>query len=151
MVVDRANALCGVIFVAFGAYFAINALGMELGTPFRMGPGFFPLFLSAVLILFGVVIAVQSMRFEGEPIGRFALRGMVFILPAPVLFALTLKGLGFVPSIFLTTLLASFASTRMTALVAVLLSLAMTAFATAVFIYGLGLPFTLFGTWFGQT
>jgi hypothetical protein len=150
MVVDRANALCGAIFIAFGVYFAVNALGMQLGTPFRMGPGFFPLFLSAVLILFGLVIAFQSLRIEGEAIGGFALRGMLFILPAPVLFAVTLKGLGFVPSIFLATLLASFASTRMTALVALLLSLGMTVFATAVFVYGLGLPFRLFGTWLGQ-
>ena len=150
MVIDRANALCGAIFIAFGAYFGLNSLGMELGTPFRMGPGFFPLFLAAILIVLGLVIAIQAIRVEGEPIGSLPLRGMAFILPSPVLFALTLKGLGFVPSIFLATLLASFASTKMRIPTALILAALMTAFTTAVFVYGLGLPFRLFGPWLGQ-
>lgn len=150
MVVDRANALCGAIFVAFGAFFAFNALGMEIGTAFRMGPGFFPLVLAAILVMLGGVIILQAFRVEGEAIGRFALRGMLFILPAPIFFALTLRGLGFVPSIFLATLIASFASVSMRPLTAVILSAVMTAFSVVVFIYGLGLPFRLFGPWLGQ-
>ena len=150
MVIDRANVLCGAIFIAFGIYFGLNALGMELGTAFRMGPGFFPLVLAVILILLGLAIAVPAFWTEGEPIGRLPIRGMIFILPAPVLFALTLKGLGFVPSIFLATLLASFASTRMRVPTALIIAALMTAFTTAVFIYGLGLPFRLFGPWLGQ-
>jgi hypothetical protein len=150
MVIDRGNALCGALFIAFGLYFSAGSLGMELGTPFRMGPGFFPLVLAAIFILLGLVIALQAIRVEGEPIGVFALRGMAFILPAPVLFALTLKGLGFVPSIFITTLLASFASTKMRVPTALILAALMTAFTTIVFVYGLGLPFRLFGPWLGQ-
>ena len=46
---------------------------------------------------------------------RIAWRGMLFILPAPVFFGLTVRGLGFVPAIFLTAFIASFASIRMTA------------------------------------
>lgn len=150
MVIDRANALCGAIFIAFGLYFATFSLGMELGTAFRMGPGFFPLALAAMLILLGAVILFEAFRVEGEPFGRVAGRGMLFILPAPVLFGLTLRGLGFVPSIFLATFLASFASTKMRVPAALLLAALMTAFTTAVFVYGLGLPFRLFGPWLGQ-
>lgn len=150
MVIDRANALCGAIFIAFGAYFGLTALSMEIGTAFRMGPGFFPLFLAAILIILGAVIAIQAIRVEGEPVGGLPLRGMVFILPAPVIFALTLKGLGFVPSIFLTTLFASFASTRMRVSTAIILAALMTLFTTIVFVYGLNLPFRLFGPWLGQ-
>ena len=46
------------------------------------------------------------MRVEGEPIGPIAWRGMLFILPAPIFFGLTVRGLGFVPSLFLTALIA---------------------------------------------
>lgn len=150
MSVDRANALCGAIFVAFGAYFAFFSTTMEIGTAFRMGPGFFPLFLAAILILLGLVILAQSFRTEGESVGRLAWRGMMFILPAPILFALTLRGLGFVPSIFLATLVASFASIKMRLPAALILSALMTVFATIVFIYGLGLPFRMLGPWLGQ-
>jgi hypothetical protein len=115
-----------------------------------MWPGFFPLVLAAILVMLGGVIILQAFRVEGEAIGRFAVRGLLFILPAPIFFALTLRGLGFVPSIFLATLIASFASVSMRPLTAVILSAVMTAFSVVVFIYGLGLPFRLFGPWLGQ-
>lgn len=150
MVIDRANAFCGAIFIAFGAFFALSSLEMELGTAFRMGPGFFPLVLAVCLIALGLVILIQAIRVEGETIGPLAWRGMMFILPAPIFFGLTLRGLGFVPSIFLATLIAAFASTKMNVFVALILSAVMTAFATAVFVYGLGLPFRLIGPWLGQ-
>ncbi|MDP3897279.1 MAG: tripartite tricarboxylate transporter TctB family protein [Mesorhizobium sp.] len=150
MAVDRANALCGAIFLVLGAFFAIQSLGLDLGTAFRMGPGFFPLALAGVLILLGALIIAQALRVDGEPIGVMAWRGMVFILPAPIFFGLTVRGLGFVPSIFLTALIACFASTRMRVLPAVLLSAAITAFCTLVFLKGLGLPFRMFGPWLGQ-
>ena len=88
----------------------MQSLGLEIGTAFRMGPGYFPLVLAIVLILLGAIILVQAVRVEGEPIGPIAWRGMLFILPAPIFFGLTVRGLGFVPSIFLTALIASFAS-----------------------------------------
>lgn len=150
MAIDRGNALCGAIFIAFGIYFGAFSLTMEIGTAFRMGPGFFPLFLAALLILLGGIILVQAMRVEGEAIGSFPWRGMAFILPAPIFFALTLRGLGFVPSIFLTTLIASYASVKMRSPTALILSALMTVFTTLVFVYGLNLPFRLFGPWLGQ-
>lgn len=147
MVIDRGNVACGAIFIAFGIFFAVNSLGMELGTAFRMGPGFLPLALAAILILLGAIIIFQALRVEGEPIGLFPWRGMLFILPAPIFFALTLRGLGFIPSIFVTTLIASYASIKMKTSVALVLAVLMTVFTTIVFVYGLGLPFRLVGPW----
>ena len=65
---------------------------------------------------------VQAIRFEGEPVGPIAWRGMLFILPAPVFFGLTVRGLGFVPALFLTALIAAFASHRMRPGLALLLA-----------------------------
>ena len=145
--IDRTNGLCAALFIAFGAFFAAQSLGLEIGTAFRMGPGYFPLVLAVVLILLGVVILAQAVRFESEPIGHVAWRGMLFILPAPIFFGLTVRGLGFVPSIFLTALIASFASSRMKPLTALALSSGLTLFAFLVFSYALGLPFRRFGPW----
>lgn len=144
---DSTNALCGGILTAVGLFFAWQAFNLELGTAFRMGPGYFPLVLAVILTLLGIVILVQSTRVQGEPIGAIALRGMLFILPAPVFFGLTVRGLGFVPSLFFTALIACFASGRMTPLMALALSAVLTAFSVAVFSYGLGLPFQRFGPW----
>ncbi|HEV7435237.1 MAG TPA: tripartite tricarboxylate transporter TctB family protein [Pseudorhizobium sp.] len=147
MTFDRANLLCGLLFIALGMFFALQSLTLELGTAFRMGPGYFPLILACALIILGSVILVQSIRVEGEPIGHIAWRGMFFILPAPIFFGLTVRGLGFVPALFLTALIASFASGKMKPLTALILSFCLTIFSVLVFSYGLGLPFRRFGPW----
>ncbi|NUS70641.1 MAG: tripartite tricarboxylate transporter TctB family protein, partial [Ensifer adhaerens] len=38
---DSTNALCGGILTAVGLFFAWQAFNLELGTAFRMGPGYF--------------------------------------------------------------------------------------------------------------
>jgi hypothetical protein len=146
---DRTNAAAGVLFIFAGLVFAVQSYGLDLGTALRMGPGMFPLILSVVLVLLGALILAGSVKSEGQSPGTFAWRGMAFILPAPVFFGLTVRGLGFVPAIFLTTMIAALASLRMKLPAALLLAVAVTVFSTAVFSYGLGLPFRRFGPWLG--
>lgn len=147
---DKTNLACGALLVAIGFFFGVQSLSMEIGTTFRMGPGFFPLALAAVLVVLGVVILVQATRVEGEPLGAIAWRGMAFILPAPIIFGLTVRGLGFVPAIFIAALLASFASHKMTVVSAFILAASVTVFSYVVFSWGLGLPFRTFGPWLGM-
>ena len=144
---DTTDALAGLMFIAFGLFFAVQSLGLDLGTALRMGPGYFPLVLSGILILLGLVILASAFNKAGADVGAYAWRGMIFILPAPVFFGLTVEGLGFVPAIFLTTVIAAMASLKMKLASALLLALALTLFATLVFSYGLGLPFRRFGPW----
>ncbi|BCH25386.1 membrane protein [Mesorhizobium sp. L-8-10] len=145
--IDPTNGLCGALFLVVGLFFLVQSVGLEIGTAFRMGPGYFPLVLSGVLIVLGLVILVQATKVESEPIGPIAWRGMLLILPAPILFGLTVRGFGFVPAVFISALVASFASTRMTPLMALVLAAALTAFSVVVFSYGLGLPYQRFGPW----
>jgi hypothetical protein len=145
--VNRADFAAGVLFILFGLGFGLSALDLEMGTPLRMGPGFFPMTLAVILSLLGTAIMFTSFRSTGEAVGRYAWRGMVFILGAPVFFGLTVRGLGFVPSIFLTTLIAALAALRLRPLHALALAVAVTVFCTLVFSMALGLPFRRFGPW----
>lgn len=148
LTIDWTDALAGILFVLFGLLFGVQSLGLEIGTAFRMGPGYFPLVLSGILILLGLAIIASAIHDRGsEGIGTLAWRGVLFILPAPIFFGLTVRGLGFVPAIFLTTLIAALASLQMRLHWALLLAGAVTIFATVVFSYGLGLPFRRFGPW----
>jgi hypothetical protein len=70
--------------------------------------------------------------------------GFPFILFDAV-FGLTVRGLGFVRSVFATTLIAALAAPKLRLPRAFALALAVTVFATLVFSYGLGLPFRRFG------
>ena len=137
----------GIMYMAVGVAFAVGAKNYTIGTGARMGPGYFPLLLAVILTVLGIVVLVQATRVKGEPVGPLALRGMLFILPAPVFFGLTVRGLGFVPSLFFAALIAAFASTRMKPVMALLLAAAITVFSVAVFSYALGLPFERFGPW----
>lgn len=144
---NASSLIGGGLLVLTALFFALESLDPELGTSRRMGPGYFPFVLSLVLGLLGLIIFFDGFRSKGAPIGEIAWRGMLFILPAPIFFGLTVRGLGFVPALFFTALIASFASTRMRPLGAVALAVAVTVFSTLVFSYALGLPFRRFGPW----
>jgi hypothetical protein len=147
--INARDALCGGLFIVIGAMFALGALGLDIGTARRMGPGYFPLVLSGVLILLGAVVlfnALKSGGFEPPPL-RIAWRGLALILPAPIIFGLTVRGLGLAPAIALTAMTAALASSSMTLKRAALVSLAITVFSVVVFSYALGLPYQRFGPW----
>jgi hypothetical protein len=149
MQIDKTDILAGLLFVAAGVWFGAQSLALDLGTARNMGPGLFPAFLAAILILLGLSIAAPALTRAGAGPGALALRGMLFILPAPIVFGLTVRGLGFVPAVFLTTLTAACAVAPVRPGRALVLALAVTAFATLVFSYALGLPFRRFGPWLG--
>jgi hypothetical protein len=148
--INKTDAAAGLLFILVGAIFGVLSLAMDLGSSLRMGPGYFPLVLSGPLIVLGGFIVAGSVKSVAEKMSAHAWRGMLFILPAPVFFGLTVRGLGFVPSIFVTTLIAALASRTMKPLPALLLSAAVTLFCTLVFSVALGLPFRRFGPWLGN-
>lgn len=148
MTIDRTNAVCGAFLVIVGLIFRQQSLAVELGNWTKIGPGGLPLVLSYLLILLGGIIFVQSIGVENtEGIGKIPWRGMFFILLSPIIFGLTVRGLGFVASVFVTSLFASFASVKMKPLWALGLAVALAIFSTIVFSYLLGLPFERFGPW----
>jgi hypothetical protein len=145
--INKADFAAGLLFVLFGAVFGVSALGLEMGSTLRMGPGYFPMVLAVILTGLGLAIVVSAFASVNEPVGPFAWRGMVLILAAPVFFGLTVRGLGLVPSLFVTTVIAALAGPKLRLPGALALALAVTVFATLVFSYGLGLPFRRFGPW----
>ncbi|RRH78113.1 tripartite tricarboxylate transporter TctB family protein [Falsigemmobacter faecalis] len=146
---NNTDILCGLALLAVAGLFGWQVFSLPIGTATRMGPGYFPMVLSALLALLGVIILFKALRSPepDEAKGPLAWRGMAFILPAPVFFGLTVRGLGFVPALFVTSLIAAFASGRMKVWQAVLLAALVTGFSTLVFSYALGLPFRRFGPW----
>jgi hypothetical protein len=140
--------LAGAIFVAFGLAFAIAAYSYDLGTAVRMGPGYFPLLLGALLTLLGIgVIAEGAMTGEGAGLGPIPWRAIALIVAAIFFFGLTVRGLGLVPTLLIVTLAASLASRRTTPTVAVLIAVGLTALCVGIFAYALGLNLPLLGPW----
>ena len=137
----------GLIFIAIGVVFGLGSIGLEIGTALRMGPGYFPLVLAGLLVALGLAIVARS--FGHEATGQVVVpwRGLVLTLAVPIVFGLTVRGLGLVPALALAVLISAFASRRMSVPLALALSLGLTLFCILVFSFGLGLPLRLFGPW----
>ena len=139
----------GLIFIAIGLLFGLGAMNLELGTPLRMGPGYFPLILAGLLVALGLAIVAYGFGHAATGGSAVPWRGLVLILSAPVVFGLTVRGLGLVPALALVVLISSFASRRMSLWLALALTVGLTVFCVLVFSFGLGLPLRLFGPWLG--
>ncbi len=140
-------ATCG-IFIAFGVFFAATALGtLDVGSAMRMGPGYFPLLLAGLLILIGIVIGVRGFVSTSAPLQPAPWRAVLMISLAPIIFGVTVRGLGLPAAIFLSTCAAAMASRRMSVPRAVIVSGAIAVFSTAVFVYALRLPMPVVGSW----
>ena len=139
----------GLLFIAIAALFALGTQELEFGTARKLGPGAFPLLLAGALGLLGLVIVVQAFRNPATHQMVIPWRGILLIVVAPVVFGLTVRGLGLVASIALVVAISAFASQRMSARLAVMLTVGLTLFCVLVFRIGLGLPLKLVGPWLG--
>ena len=137
----------GAVFAAIGLAFMAGALTLDIGTAFKMGPGYFPLVLSGLLLLLGVVVMAKSVNMPLEVMGSVPWRGLVLILAAPVIFGATVRGLGLLIALPLAIVAAAAASRRTGVVTALALVAGLTLFCIVVFSYGLGLPLPLLGRW----
>ena len=137
----------GLLFLAIAILFAIGTIDLDLGTALKLGPGAFPLLLAGALALLGLIIVVQAFRNPVAHVMTVPWRGVALIVVAPVLFGLTVHGLGLVPAIAIVVLVSAYASQRMSLKLAIVLTIGLTVFCILVFNVGLGLPMRLVGPW----
>ncbi|MFV0336017.1 MAG: tripartite tricarboxylate transporter TctB family protein [Tropicimonas sp.] len=134
-----------ILFLA-GVFVAMQALDYELGTLRRMGPGYFPLLLGILLSLLACIIALEPASPARAAVpgpGRRAVRPVLCILGGILMFALLIRNAGFIPAVLACVVAAGLAEPRNRLFEIVLLGLAVTVFASVVFIYGLGVPVRL--------
>lgn len=140
----------GVIYVVIALAAMYIARNYEFGSATRMGPAYFPTVLGGLLALVGAASIVRSFVAQGEPIGAFAIKGMVLVCGATVLFTVLLRGAGLMVTLIVLTLVSSYASIRFRWASAIPLAIGLTAFCVLVFVKGLGVPLPLVGHWFGD-
>lgn len=144
------DVLAGGMFILIGGAFVAGALGYELGTPLRMGPGAFPVLIGAVVAALGLAIVVKGLiAGEVAAFGPVPWRAIAVIVLAVMFFGFTVRGLGFMPTSAVTALLTTLASTRVRPLMAVAVAAGLTLAATLIFVVGLQLRIPLWGPWLG--
>lgn len=143
----------GLVVVGIGGLFLLFGRELPVGSSLRMGPGYFPMILSWLLVALGAVMAGLAWRAPHQEgvFGVVPWRALLLIVGATLFFGLGLRGLGLLPVLLLVVFATAWASryARLKATTALALGIAL--FCSGLFIKGLGLPLPLTGPWLTAT
>ena len=136
--------LAGMLFLLIGGIGFYVALSYPFGTLQKMGPGYFPRVLSGVLIAFGLVTLVRGLK-SGEKVqGSWGWFPLAMLTVSLVAFGFLMEHVGLIPALVVMLFTSAYAGKearfREIAVLTVIACIA----ATAIFIWGLKLPFPLF-------
>jgi len=138
----------GGFFVAMGIAAGAVAVTYPIGTPSRMGPGFFPLIVSALLTLVGIAAVVRARRVGSPPIEAVTWRPVVLVPVMVVLFGLMIDRLGLPLAVFVLVVGTATASVKFEIdWKAAAGAAAFSAVCALLFAKVLGLPIPLAGSW----
>lgn len=133
----------GVIFLLFGLCAVLVGRDYPMGTALRMGAGYFPFVLGALLLILGAVVCVKSLVIAGEKLETIGLRALLLVLLAIGAFAASVDSIGLVAATVLMTVIGAAASPESRWREVIVLTVALLGLSVGVFAYGLGLPFML--------
>jgi hypothetical protein len=138
---DQKNFWSGVMFIAFGLFFAGWAQRYDMGTAARMGPAFFPTMLGGIMFLLGVIILIEGLAVEHADgkIEPFNFKALVLILGSVIAFGLLLRPAGLIVSLFVLIGVSAFGSHEFKLRDIILLSIGLSLLVYGVFIYGLNM------------
>jgi hypothetical protein len=135
----------GVMFVAFGAFFAGFGTQYAFGSAARMGPGYFPTVLGLIVIVLGIIVAIGGLSpgAAEEKVARFDWQTLLLVLGPIVLFGLLLNPLGLVVSLFVLVAISSYASHEFKWREALINAVVLIALCLIIFVWALKLQFPL--------
>jgi hypothetical protein len=123
------------------------ALDYPFGSALRMGPGYFPRVLAGILMAFGLYVLIRGLRLGEKVQGPWGWKPLAFIIAALVVFGFTMDRLGLIPALVVMFILSALGGHEFRWKEVAILTVVMSAFAVGVFVYGLGLPYPLWGAY----
>jgi hypothetical protein len=150
----RPDLLAGGSFIVLGLAFAVGGSRYDIGSALRMGSGYVPLALGAILVVLGLLVVVMAFR-GGDPAIRDVEREPIpwrrggLLVAAILFFGFFVSGLGLGPALFVTTFIAAMAGHGTSPLKAALTSAGITALCLIVFVALLQLRLPVLGDWLG--
>ena len=133
----------GVMLIATGVASIFIARDYQFGSTMRMGPGYFPSILGAILALFGLYVTATGLR-TGEKIAvQCSLRALIVLPVSLVAFGILMTYAGFIPALAVLIFGSASSGREFKFVELLLLTLILTGLSVAIFIWGLGLPYPL--------
>ncbi|MFM9269629.1 tripartite tricarboxylate transporter TctB family protein [Halomonas elongata] len=146
---DRGTLVAGGCMCLLGAFVIHEALGMRLGSPTRMGPGYYPLLIGIAALGLGLLILLLESRVN-VPLdatladrSRAAWRSRLLVPASMIVFALLLRPAGLAPAAVGLVCVASLAAPTLSARRTLGLAIVTPLLAWLIFVVGLGLPLTV--------
>lgn len=133
------------VFVAIGTAGVYFGSDLRFGTAGRMGPGYFPYYLSWCIVAIGVIVGARALVLDGPGIERFRLRPIGMIVIAALLFGYSIEHVGLVAGTIGLVVAAAYARPSVNLKETLLLAVGMTLFVIVVFVWGLHQPLPLWG------
>jgi len=145
--VDQRDLVAGIILAAFGLFVALySASHYEVGEASRMGPGFFPVSLGWLLVALGLIVLLLAFRNTVQVLTPppFALRAIVAVPCAILVFSLVVDRFGLVPATFALTLVAVLAEKPFKLRRTLMLAAGLSLISWLIFIVGLNMTLAAF-------
>jgi len=141
---ENKDFLAGLLMASVGAIAFYVALDYPFGSALRMGPGYFPRVLAGIMVAFGVYIGWRGLRSQEKVEGIWGWKALALITVAFVAFGYLMDHIGMIPSLVVLFFVSAAAGHEFKFKEVIILTVIMTTFSWAVFIYGLGMPYRLF-------
>jgi hypothetical protein len=133
----------GIMLIVIGAASIFIARGYPFGSTMRMGPGYFPSVLGAILVMFGIYVLIIGLRAAETITVRCSTRALIFLTLSLVAFGVLMTHAGFIPAMALLVFGSASAGREFKLVEVLLLTVMLTGLSVAIFIWGLGLPYPL--------
>ena len=141
---ENKDFLAGLLMIGIGAIAFYMALDYPFGSALRMGPGYFPRVLAGMFIAFGVYVGLRGLRTKEKVEGVWGWKALALITAAFFAYGWLMDRIGMIPSLVVLFFVSALAGHEFRLKEVIILTVVMTAFAWAVFIWGLGMPYRLF-------
>lgn len=132
--------LAGIVLVAVALLALWASADLEVGRLRAVGPGALPRALALLVLAIGVLFTIAALVRGGAPLGRWPLRGPLFVTLAIVAFALTIRSIGLVVAGPVVVIISGAASPETRPVELLIFAAVMTAFCVGLFRFALGLP-----------
>lgn len=135
----------GLMYMVIGVFFAYMATQYQMGTPAKMGPGYFPFWIGVLLTAIGLLVLVGSLRAKApiEKIPAFNWKIIGLITGSVVLYGVLLPIMGFAFSILVLVFMSASASHEFNWKGTLVNAIALAGSTYLVFVMGLKLQFPL--------
>jgi hypothetical protein len=137
----------GLVFVLIGAAGIYFGQDLAFGSAARMGPGYFPILLSYLIIALGIALAVKGLATDGPSIPEIRFRPLIAINLAILAFGLLIDWVGLAITAAALTIGAAYARRDVNLVETLLLAVCLSLFTVGIFVYALKQPLP---PWWGR-